>query len=87
VAGPLREATGGLPPGYWKRLTLLKFALPNLGTGTCPVNTQPIYRLWNRRQDSNHRYAATTAIKQTMIARGWAPEGYGPDAVVMCAPG
>jgi len=64
-----------------------EIALPDLLTGTCPVNTQPIYRLWNRRQDSNHRYAASTAIKQTMIARGWAPEGYGPDAVVMCAPG
>jgi len=54
-----------------------EIALPDLLTGTCPVNTQPIYRLWNRRQDSNHRYAASTAIKQTMIARGWAPVNAG----------
>ena len=26
------------------------------------------------------------AVRQQMIARGWIPEGYGPDGVVMCSP-
>src|SRR4029450_897013 len=31
-------------------------ALPDVGTGDCPMNTVPVYRLWNQRADSNHRY-------------------------------
>jgi photosystem II stability/assembly factor-like uncharacterized protein len=61
-------------------------ALPDLATGACPVATVPVYRLWNQRIDSNHRYTSDPAIKAQMIAQGFAPEGYGPDAVAMCAP-
>jgi hypothetical protein len=59
---------------------------PLTATGLCPTNTLPIYRLWNGRTDSNHRYTIDPAIRQDMIAKGWLPEGYGPDGVVMCAP-
>lgn len=31
-------------------------ALPNVFTGACPASTTPVYRLWNARVDSNHRY-------------------------------
>jgi hypothetical protein len=34
----------------------------------------------------NHRYAMSAAVKTQMIAQGWAPEGYGPNQVIMCAP-
>ena len=38
-------------------------ALPDTATGACPDATVPVYRLWNRRADSNHRYTTSTAIK------------------------
>ena len=45
-----------------------------------------MYRLWNQRAHSNHRYTTDTAIKTQMIAKGYVAEGYGPDTVTMCAP-
>ncbi len=59
--------------------------LPDTTTGACPAGTAPVYRLWNQRIDSNHRYTASAAIKAQMIATGYVAEGYGPDAVIMCA--
>jgi hypothetical protein len=61
-------------------------ALPDLGTGTCASNETPVYRLWNGRADSNHRYTTSAAVKVSMIAKGYIAEGYGPDQVDMCAP-
>jgi hypothetical protein len=60
-------------------------AQPDANTGACPANTLPVYRLWNRRADSNHRYTTDPAIRAQMIARGYVAEGYGPDGVAMCA--
>ncbi len=59
---------------------------PLTATGYCPPNTIPVYRLWNNRADGDHRYTTDTAIKRTMIGKGYIAEGYGPDAVFMCAP-
>jgi hypothetical protein len=59
--------------------------LPNTSTGACPGGTTPVYRLWNNRFDSNHRYTTSRAVKSDMLARGYIAEGYGPDAVAMCA--
>jgi hypothetical protein len=59
--------------------------LPDTATGTCPAGTIPVYRLWNQRADSNHRYTTSTAIKAQMLASGFLSEGYGPDGVAMCA--
>jgi hypothetical protein len=53
--------------------------------GACPVFTIPVYRLWNRRIDSNHRYTTSVAVRQQMVALGYIPEGYGPNGVAMCA--
>jgi len=61
-------------------------ALPDTTAGACPAGTIPVYRLWNQRADSNHRYTTDLAIKAQMIAKGYVAEGYGPDAVIMCAP-
>jgi hypothetical protein len=61
-------------------------ALPDAVSGACPATTVPVYRLWNQRADSNHRYTTSTAIKAQMQAQGYAAEGFGPDAVAMCAP-
>jgi hypothetical protein len=61
--------------------------LPDTQTGQCPANSIPVYRLWNQRVDSNHRFTTDPAIQQQMVARGYAPEGYGgPMPVAMCAP-
>ncbi|HTL76515.1 MAG TPA: hypothetical protein VL654_09345 [Casimicrobiaceae bacterium] len=59
-------------------------ALPDAATGACPPGTAPVYRLWNGRADSNHRYTADVATRDTMIARGYIPEGYGAAGVGMC---
>jgi uncharacterized delta-60 repeat protein len=60
--------------------------IPNSFTGACPAGTIPVYRLWNRRFDSNHRYTTDPAVKAQMIARGYVSEGSGPEGVAMCAP-
>jgi len=60
--------------------------LPDAATGICRTGTSPVYRLWNNRADSNHRYTTDPMVKAQMIARGYIAEGYGPDSVAMCAP-
>jgi len=60
-------------------------ALPD-ASGTCPHNWQAVYRLWNNRVDSNHRYTTDPAVKTMMVGRGYVAEGYGADAVSMCSP-
>ncbi len=59
-------------------------ALPDASSGTCAAGTQPVYRLWNHRADSNHRYTADAATRDAMIARRYVPEGSGPLGVAMC---
>jgi hypothetical protein len=46
---------------------------------------EPVYRLWNGRPDTNHRFVTDRAERDAMIARGWIPEGQGLDGVAMCA--
>jgi len=61
-------------------------ALPDAASGACPAGTARLYRLWNQRADSNHRYTTSASVKSQMTASGYAAEGYGPDAVAMCVP-
>jgi hypothetical protein len=61
-------------------------ALPDKATGACPAGTRAVYRIWNQRADSNHRYTTDIAIRDLMVARGGVAEGSGPDGVAMCAP-
>lgn len=58
-------------------------------SGTCPDGTPPVYRLYNNGQGGapNHRYTTSLDVRAQMIARGWVPEGSGPQAVGMCAAG
>ena len=62
--------------------------LPDLTSGQCPANTVPVYRSWNARSDSNHRYTTSAAVHDAMVAQGSVAEGYGPPPrpVAMCAP-
>ena len=61
-------------------------ALPDVKSGQCAAGTTAVYRLYNNRFDTNHRYTTDPSIKAEMVARGYVAEGYGPDAVAMCAP-
>ena len=62
-------------------------ALPDRSTGACPGGTVPVYRLWNQRLDSNHRYTADAGVRDQMLSRGYALEGYGPgpNPPIMCS--
>jgi hypothetical protein len=64
---------------------VFQIALPDPTTGACPGGTIPVYRVWNNRPDSNHRYTTSLAIRDAMLAHGYVAEGYGPSAVIMCA--
>jgi len=59
-------------------------ALPDLASGACPAGTTAVYRLWNQRADSNHRYTTDAGIKAFMQSKNYVAEGYGADAVAMC---
>ena len=74
-------------PQAWvlESLNVFYVYAPDSVTGACPGGTVPVYRLYNNRADVNHRYTISVDIKQQMISQGWIPEGYGPNAVGMCA--
>jgi hypothetical protein len=60
--------------------------LPDTTTGACPAGDTPVYRVWDNRADTNHRYTTDSTVRAHMVAQGWVAEGYGPDQVIMCAP-
>ncbi len=75
-------------PNAWRKESddVFGLALPDATTGVCPANTRPVYRLWNGRVDSNHRYTADAFTRQQMLGKGYVSEGYGPEGVAMCSP-
>lgn len=56
-------------------------------SGACPAGTRPVYRLFNKRTDINHRYTTDADVFATMVAKGYAAEGWGDakQPVVFCA--
>jgi hypothetical protein len=65
--------------------TRIFMALPDTSTGACAPGSLPVYRIWNRRVDSNHRYTSDPSVRDRMVAAGGMAEGYGPAAVALCA--
>jgi hypothetical protein len=60
--------------------------MPNPATGACPVDTHPVWRFFNG-VTTNHRYTTEQVVRDQLRADpSWTPEGYGPDAVIMCSP-
>lgn len=61
--------------------TAAAFFVVGLVNGSCPpddgsgVFGAPVYRLWNRRTDSNHRYTSSDSIRDEMIRRAYSYEG------------
>jgi len=45
-----------------------------------------VYRTWNRRADTNHRYTSNIGVRDQMVALGHVAEGSGPNVVTFCAP-
>jgi hypothetical protein len=70
------------PAAFWVALPdpLTTQCGPDLDFNGLP-RLLPMYRLWNGRADSNHRYTTSDAVRDEMIARGYVYEG-----VAMCVP-
>ncbi|HZQ60942.1 MAG TPA: hypothetical protein VFC24_06300, partial [Casimicrobiaceae bacterium] len=82
-----KSATDPNYSGYvYESPSAFYIALPDTSTGACPSGTAAVFRLWNQRADSNHRYTTDPGIKAQMITKAYVPEGYGPSATIMCAP-
>jgi serine protease len=56
------------------------FVLDKPVNGTCAPTRVPVWRLWNHRVDTNHRYVTTLQLRSQMLALGYVDEG-----IVMCA--
>ena len=79
------DATGQKNPSFvLEDPSFMQMFLPS--DGVCPADTTPVYRVFDNRPDANHRYMTDPAVRDQMVALGWAAEGDGPDLVVMCAP-
>ncbi|MFO1302821.1 MAG: hypothetical protein U1F54_03765 [Burkholderiales bacterium] len=73
--------------GAWllEAAEVFEMELPDTKTGACTSGGAPIYRVWNNRSDSNHRYTTSIADRDAMVAKGYVKEGYGPNSVTLCA--
>jgi hypothetical protein len=71
--------------GYVEEDTAAFYVTLPDGTGACPPGTLPVFRLWNQRFDSNHRYTTKQSIVSQMEARNFVIEGDPPNLAAMCA--
>ncbi|NDP41955.1 MAG: hypothetical protein GZ089_04430 [Aromatoleum sp.] len=79
------DATHAAHPGFvYESPAVMYMFLPTLGV--CAAGTVPVYRVFDGRIDTNHRYTIERSVRDQMVALGWVAEGDGPDFVVMCAP-
>ena len=75
-----------IPNAILESTAVMYLGVPNPVSGTCAAGTIPVYRVWNHRSDTNHRYTTDINVRNQMIAKGYIPEGSGPDAVIFCSP-
>ncbi len=80
------EVKAKFPAFIHESADVMHIGLPDAVSGNCPLGTVKVFRLWNNRVDSNHRYTAEVAIRDAMLGKGYVAEGYGPEATIMCAP-
>ena len=75
-------------PAQWtlESSNVFRMALPDMMNGACPAGTLPVFRTWNRRADSNHRYTMDPVVQTGMMNHGGMAEGYGTPPVAMCSP-
>ena len=85
-AGECYEVHAKFPAAWtFESDNVFQIDLPDAVTGACPGSTVPVYRVWNNRADSNHRYTTSLATRDALVAMGYVKEGYGPNFVIMCA--
>jgi hypothetical protein len=74
-------------PNQWllESANVFRMFMPD-AAGNCPTQSLPIYRSWNGRSDSNHRFTREASVHRSMMARGSVAEGVGNPPVVMCSP-
>jgi hypothetical protein len=81
-------ATAAAHPVDWiyESPNVFYILLPDQATGACPAGSLPLWRFFNTLT-TNHRYTMEVVIRDQMRAKPsvWIPEGYGPDATIMCA--
>jgi hypothetical protein len=85
-ASECAEVAARFPVLTLESAEVFRIDTPDAVTGACPPADVPVYRAWNQRKDSNHRYTTSLAMRDAMLAKGYIAEGYGPDAVALCAP-
>jgi len=75
-----------LDPSWQFEGAVFNVSLP-AADATCPVGTQPLYRLYNDGMGAapNHRYTTAVGIFDDMRAKGWIPEGAGV-GIIACVP-
>jgi Matrixin/Repeat of unknown function (DUF5648) len=74
-------------PGFdYESANVMYLGMPDTATGACGSGLVPVYRVWDQRIDTNHRYTTDRSLRDQMVAQGWVKEGYGDDLVIMCAP-
>ena len=79
------EVQTKFPQFVYETSDAMRANVPDVITGACAAPaTTPEYRVWDKRVDTNHRYTTSREVRDVMVAKGWVPEGYGPDAVAMC---
>ncbi|HEY8242708.1 MAG TPA: choice-of-anchor D domain-containing protein [Casimicrobiaceae bacterium] len=74
------------PAFFLESTAVMYLATPHPVSGACPAGADPVYRVWNHRADTNHRYTASRNVRDAMVAQGYVAEGSGPDVVTFCAP-
>jgi hypothetical protein len=72
------------PDFAYESAEVFRIDTPDPDTGQCPPETVPVYRVWNSRFDSNHRYTTDRTLRDQMVQKGYVAEGFGPDSVMMC---
>jgi len=80
------EVAAKFPSFSFESPSVMNVGLPDAATGACSNGWTPVFRMWNQRSDSNHRYTADRAVRAEMLARGYVAEGYGAEGVAMCTP-
>lgn len=80
------EVAARFPAFSYESPGVMHVGLPDAATGACSAGWAPVYRLWNQRADSNHRYTTDRGLRSQMLAQGYVAEGYGPEGVAMCSP-
>ena len=75
-------------PQQWQLESTNVFSvfMPDMISGACPAATVPIFRAWNQRADTNHRFTIDPTVQAQMMTRGNIAEGYGAMPVAMCSP-